>query len=567
VVQQQQEELMASAWEQLGEIERINQRLRQAQLSRAVNERYLAKTFQRLPEERLMQIVAVARSRLVLEERAPSQAPGAPATRTLLAARLASSFVPQAAVAAPLRKLTSPRGAINRVYARAGAAGVGTAFGMFNARRAAPPDRDRGAVTIDKVSGALADSISASGGFIWNPVPVGHWERQSVVLARMLETFRLASLPAGALAARLLPATTAPLRAAALAHHEHLTRLFAVPIPRDFRQVVVLSELRAAILTSLSPGRAVGRAVLTGVRSSSPTPRSGDELEPIMDAPSFPQPMYAALRDLSQDLLFPGLEHVPPNTVQLLETNARFIEAFMVGLNAEMGRELLWRDYPTDQRGTYFRQFWDTAGAAQPQQDITPIHQWGGRALGATATGAGGDKLVLLIRGGLLRRYPNTVIYAVKAVVRNGKREPATGAPLPEAYPVFRGTLHPDVTFIGFDLTRSEVVAGDGWFFVLQQQPTEPRFGLDDAPFSEGESGEIPELKSWDDLNWAHLAPSAAALQALTHVVAREAQLVPASQPRGIWARNAAHMAFITKQRPSRVAIHASELIPSSPAG
>ncbi len=39
----------------------------------------------------------------------------------------------------------------------------------------------------------------------------------------------------------------------------------------------------------------------------------------------------------------------------LLRTNNRFIEAYLVGLNHEMGRELLWREYPTDQRGTYFR--------------------------------------------------------------------------------------------------------------------------------------------------------------------------------------------------------------------
>ena len=33
----------------------------------------------------------------------------------------------------------------------------------------------------------------------------------------------------------------------------------------------------------------------------------------------------------------------------------------MVGLNHEFARELLWREYPTDQRGSYFRQFWDVA--------------------------------------------------------------------------------------------------------------------------------------------------------------------------------------------------------------
>ena len=46
-----------------------------------------------------------------------------------------------------------------------------------------------------------------------------------------------------------------------------------------------------------------------------------------MDVPDFPQPMYEAVRDLSQDFLFPGLEQVPPNTVTLLETNAAFVEA------------------------------------------------------------------------------------------------------------------------------------------------------------------------------------------------------------------------------------------------
>ena len=38
----------------------------------------------------------------------------------------------------------------------------------------------------------------------------------------------------------------------------------------------------------------------------------------------------------------------------------------MAGLNHEMARELLWRGYPTDQRGTVFRRFWDRAGAVPP---------------------------------------------------------------------------------------------------------------------------------------------------------------------------------------------------------
>ena len=82
------------------------------------------------------------------------------------------------------------------------------------------------------------------------------------------------------------------------------------------------------------------------------------------------------------------------------------------------------------------------------------------------------------------------MIYAVKAVVKDGRRLLSTEAK-DEAHPIFRGTLDPDVNFLGFDLKASDVMAGEGYFFVFQQQPTEPRFGMDDDPFGEGESGKI----------------------------------------------------------------------------
>ena len=40
----------------------------------------------------------------------------------------------------------------------------------------------------------------------------------------------------------------------------------------------------------------------------------------------------------------------------------------MVGLNHEFARELLWREYPTDQRGSYFRQFWDVRGVLDTER-------------------------------------------------------------------------------------------------------------------------------------------------------------------------------------------------------
>ena len=46
----------------------------------------------------------------------------------------------------------------------------------------------------------------------------------------------------------------------------------------------------------------------------------------------------------------------------------------------EMAREVLWHEYPTDHRDTYFRQFWDVRGYAGPPgvqvSDISPIREW-----------------------------------------------------------------------------------------------------------------------------------------------------------------------------------------------
>ena len=284
---------------------------------------------------------------------------------------------------------------------------------------------------------------------------------------------------------------------------------------------------------------------------SGPQEIAGDPLEPLLDAPDFPQPMYESLRDLSQDFLLPGLEKVPANTVTLLETNSKFVESFLVGLNVEMNREFLWRDYPTDQRGTFFRQFWDTS-AGSGQQDIKRIIEWGDQIeLGHNANA--GDDLVLLIRGELLRRYPNSVIYAVAAVDVNGKFDLST-KPEDEKHPLFRGSLNPDITFLGFDLKKEDAIADPGWFFVIQEQPTEPRFGLDVADFVKP----LPGLTTWNNLSWRHLAGTQDELNALSHasVKTQLGRIDPAE-----WGRNSAHQAFITLQRPVRIGIHAKEML------
>lgn len=114
--------------------------------------------------------------------------------------------------------------------------------------------------------------------------------------------------------------------------------------------------------------------------------------------------------------MLPNLKLIPANTISLLKTNQKFIESYLVGLNHEMGRELLWREYPTDERGSYFRQFWEVKGIIRPNtgkteaqlteeyKDIKPIHTWSSHSLLATHNNRdqGGDteQAVLLLRGG-----------------------------------------------------------------------------------------------------------------------------------------------------------------------
>lgn len=561
VIQAQQEALMASAWQQLGDLPAINQRLRQAQLSRAINIKVHTKTFSRLPADAFLRVVSPARSRLLIDASLVNTAAVTPINgKVLLGMAIETSFVPTATVSASLRKLARPRGTINRQYAKAGTVGVTALLQLFNTQSvpATDPSKTRGAITLDAVTDVTAALLKpGEPNFIWIAEPVGHWERVRAGFPELLAGARLAALRQTFPAPKQPPTALPEVHAAAKQHVESLATLFQGVMARDFRFALGLPETRLAALASLNPGRAVSESVLAGLSLTSPPSRTGDELEPVLDAPSFEQPMYEALRDLSQDYLLPGLEHVPPNCVQLLETNGAFIESFMVGLNNEMSRELLWRGFPTDQRGTYFQRFWAAIGPRAP--DIPQIHTWGNSALGSSAAGVGGDRLVLLIRGELLRRYPGTIIYALRAGNQAGKE---LSQPSEEAHPVFRGTLEPDVTFLGFDLTQTKLRTEGNWYFMLQQQPTEPRFGLDDDPFGPGESGKIPELSTWNDLNWAHLASSADALKALSHVAVNRVTLAPKTPANATWGRNSAHMALITKQRPVRVAIRAAELMP-----
>src|SRR5262249_20757785 len=162
-----------------------------------------------------------------------------------------------------------------------------------------------------------------------------------------------------------------------------------------------------------------------------------------------------ALAAQSLDFVMPGLDKFPVNRCGLFESNQTFIEAYMVGLNNEMAREMLWREFPADLRQTFFRQFWakrDTPAApgAAPSalKDIRPIAEWGKPTpFGDTShrVGSSTNLLFFVLRGDLLRKYPNTVVFMQPAIRQPNGRVPDESQPL--KLPVVSARLAQDIFF------------------------------------------------------------------------------------------------------------------------
>jgi hypothetical protein len=368
----------------------------------------------------------------------------------------------------------------------------------------------------------------------------------------------------------------ADFRSAAAAHQQLIERAQALARADDQARLSA-SSIASAVQASLDPDRTVTARVtgrIEGVDFSR-LPTRADRLDPLVVAPSFRQAMVKPLAELSHDLLLPGIDTVPPDTLTLVRANPTFIEAYMAGLNHELARELLWRGFPADWRATYFRQFWDPSGgdpSRGPLTDIPPIAEWpadGG--LGGHATAVGGpDMVVLLVRGELLRRYPDAEVYARRAAW--GPAGPGTLRMLGDdtLRPQFRAALPPDLVFFGFPLTVAQArgAATDaGWFFVLGEHPAAPRFGVDAPPAVGATFGTAPG--AWEDLDWARLAEDRNALDALRHApaaapfgtVTKPARTSSAG-PQLTWPRNSAHLAHITLQRSVQVAVHAGDMLP-----
>jgi hypothetical protein len=597
VVQRDQDALVASTWEQLGEIRKANQLLRQAQLARQVSLSMNARHLQTVSGDGVyLQMTAPMQGRVRIALN------GVTAT---VRGHLDSSRVPDGAVSPAMRKLVRPRGALGRNLNVTGPSQIVDRLNLpaTDAKSlvvVGPAPTPAGMVALDDVSPTVQVSAMSSAALHaastgWtsvvaaspsapvapaNPVtpaapvdrdPAAHDDTTSAADAtagtNVTANLKLSDDPNApdilkAGHTNLPPPIELPSNQAELTKMADNFRTAATSIsgylnatPQPVRPDAppvggspALAPVRAQLVTKLDPENTIRTRI--GVRV--PLGSRTDPLQPLSISPKFPQPMYAALAELSAEWMLPGVSTVLMNSAVLLETNSKFVEAFMVGLNEELARELLWRECPADSKGTYFQTFWGATVNGAPVQDIPPIASFdpNGHLGDHMADHSSGGSLVLLIRSKLFSRYPNALVSAMPAVWSSDGKTRSLGTT--RQWPIFRGAISTDIIFFGFNIDdpkgdNNPATNKPGWYFVIEEHVTEPRFGL------EPDKPNAPE-NIWNDLSWVDFPPDQNFLNPAATVPTPSGETIA-------WGQNAAALAYILMRRPVRVALHGQAML------
>lgn len=651
VIQKNQEEYMNAAWEQVGKIIEANNKILFTQLAMEVSFFFFQKHLVPLRQDKLFLITAPVHKRIVARD-------------LTIHKHVADSKLPYPVVSAPFRSMTRPRGKLmkqlsfNRQITKAN---ILTRINNGEVFTAPPKKIPEGIIELDKATDKIIPKQVP--GFIVDAIRKNQWFKVLpwLILLILLIILFFATLSAAAIGiltvlaglvfglglamikwARLINIadaikqknqTPASVDALPFSPNFKITSpgenfrpsagnsdsvegsrfktalkdaytFVQVPFDHPGKNKLDIGVLNTTITKKIHPHFTIPARAMTEIFIPPHIKKNlGENFTPVMAYPEFDVPMYKPLSDISAELFLPNINLIEQNSITLLETNQRFIEAYMVGINHEMSRELLWREYPTDQRGSYFRQFWDVSGFLPPSpapadlkeqlRDIPPIHKWSKQSFLGTHNNREKDgdasQLVLVIRGELLKKYPTAVIYAHKsdwARDTNGVADlskervlvPLTATEEKDPprtkikTPLFEAKLEPDIYFIGFDLNPLEARGGTkahedaGWYFVIKERPGEPRFGLDT-----GMEDPPPKLVNWNNLSWKkigtadgkHITVTTIALEGGTDPNYQENKVDPEDvQAKWEAGSNAAELAYILYQVPALVAVHASRMLP-----
>jgi hypothetical protein len=251
------------------------------------------------------------------------------------------------------------------------------------------------------------------------------------------------------------------------------------PIATAFDLDRASTEIAVAFDPTISRPAIVDRVVggiVDAVGTVDADPTAPLELTPDLDLPA-----WRFLRDNEPEWLLPGAGTLPADTVVALTTNPAFVDAFLLGLNAQVVAELRFRNYPLIPGWTPVRTFWDRANAAtgEVDDDILDIDRWpADSAFGAAShqtPSASSADLVVLFNTPLFREYPGTLVYVVPALRKpDGTLDWAT-RPNSDSrqFPAFQGRISPDQTFFGFDLDPA--LGAERWV-VLEETVNGRRF-------------------------------------------------------------------------------------------
>jgi len=250
----------------------------------------------------------------------------------------------------------------------------------------------------------------------------------------------------------------------------------------------------------------------------------------------------------------------------------------MLGLNHAFAQMLLFNEFPTDQRGSYFRQFWDStkntsyqmnvnstaqSAAIESSYDINVITNWLGNNLGLnpslTSSFSSASDVILCIRGDLLKRYPKTNIYAVPATSASTPGIPDLNDAKNTKFPVMTAFFEPDITFLGFDITKS---MASQYFFVFEQPTHEPQYGLEPAIVSNTNSPTNYCDLSWDNIQTNNNPQTF--LQPGGYLDPTKQSIVSYTVSPPLWSPNinSAEMAAVLMRRPFRLCVIGQEMLP-----